>query len=163
MNANPTGSTSLLSTFVNEMRRARERETTRRKFTPMKEKQTEESVNNVGQKGNFVYVYIAVSTSHGPNINISTLRASTFICWVHCGNHSQCTVCPGSSDPFYIVSYYIKWVTTFWTYCTILLTALLPGQFIRTSLIKLNHAWMLISCLNWINLNTAFLVSMHFD
>ena len=22
------------------------------------------------------------------------------------------TVCPGSSDPFYIVTYYIKWVTT---------------------------------------------------
>ena len=27
------------------------------------------------------------------------------------------TVCPGSSDPFYIVCYYIKWVTTSWTYC----------------------------------------------
>ena len=27
------------------------------------------------------------------------------------------TVCPGSSDPFYIASYYIKWVTTSWTYC----------------------------------------------
>ena len=24
------------------------------------------------------------------------------------------TVCPGSSDPFYIVTYYINWVTTFW-------------------------------------------------
>ena len=27
-----------------------------------------------------------------------------------------CTVFPGSSDPFHIVSYYIKWVTTSWTY-----------------------------------------------
>ena len=26
------------------------------------------------------------------------------------------TVCPGSSDPFYIVSDYIKWVTTSWTH-----------------------------------------------
>ena len=26
------------------------------------------------------------------------------------------TICPRSSDPFYIVSYYIKWVTTSWTY-----------------------------------------------
>ena len=26
------------------------------------------------------------------------------------------TVCPRSSDPFYIVGYYIKWVTTSWTY-----------------------------------------------
>ena len=29
---------------------------------------------------------------------------------------SRSTVCPGSSDPFYLVSYYIKWVTTFWTH-----------------------------------------------
>ena len=28
------------------------------------------------------------------------------------------TVCPGSSDPFYIGSYYIKWATTSWTYST---------------------------------------------
>ena len=27
----------------------------------------------------------------------------------------QSTVCPRSSDPFYIVTYYIKWVTTSWT------------------------------------------------
>ena len=26
------------------------------------------------------------------------------------------TVCPRSSDPFFIVSYYIKWITTSWTY-----------------------------------------------
>ena len=26
------------------------------------------------------------------------------------------TVCPRSSDPFYLVSFYIKWVTTSWTY-----------------------------------------------
>ena len=25
------------------------------------------------------------------------------------------TVCPGSSEPIYIVTYYIKWVTTSWT------------------------------------------------
>ena len=24
------------------------------------------------------------------------------------------TVCPGSSDPFYILTYYIKWATTSW-------------------------------------------------
>ena len=28
------------------------------------------------------------------------------------------TVCPRSSDPFYIVSYYINWVTTSWTHST---------------------------------------------
>ena len=26
------------------------------------------------------------------------------------------TVCQRSSDPFYVVTYYIKWVTTSWTY-----------------------------------------------
>ena len=26
------------------------------------------------------------------------------------------TVCPVSSDPYHIVSYYMKWVTTSWTY-----------------------------------------------
>ena len=30
------------------------------------------------------------------------------------------TVCPGSSDPFYIVSYYMKWVITSWTFNTLL-------------------------------------------
>ena len=31
--------------------------------------------------------------------------------------NTQHTVCPRSSDPFPIVSYYIKCVTTSWTYC----------------------------------------------
>ena len=29
------------------------------------------------------------------------------------------TMCPRSSDPFYIVSYYIKWVTTAWTHSSL--------------------------------------------
>ena len=37
------------------------------------------------------------------------------------------TVCPGCSDPFYIVTYYIKWVTTSWTYSSIL--QILSGVF----------------------------------
>ena len=28
---------------------------------------------------------------------------------------NKLTVCPRSSDPFYIVTYYIKWVSTSWT------------------------------------------------
>ena len=27
------------------------------------------------------------------------------------------TICQRSSDPFYVVTYYIKWVTTAWTHC----------------------------------------------
>ena len=35
------------------------------------------------------------------------------------GRHgSQDTTCPRSSDPFHIVTYYIKWVTTSWTHRT---------------------------------------------
>ena len=30
--------------------------------------------------------------------------------------HNHHTVCPKSSDSFYVVNYYIKWVTTSWTY-----------------------------------------------
>ena len=31
----------------------------------------------------------------------------------------NCTVCPGSSYPFYVVTYFIKWVTTSWTHSTL--------------------------------------------
>ena len=34
---------------------------------------------------------------------------------LHCVLFSFYTVCPKSSDPFYIVTYYIKWVTSSWT------------------------------------------------
>ena len=40
-----------------------------------------------------------------------------YFCSMQVGN---ITVCPGSSDPFYVVTYYIKWVTTSWTYGTYL-------------------------------------------
>ena len=30
--------------------------------------------------------------------------------------YGNATVCPRSSDPFYVVSYYIKWVTTSWAH-----------------------------------------------
>ena len=35
-----------------------------------------------------------------------------------CKTYCDITVCPGSSYPFYIVSYYIKWVTTSWAHST---------------------------------------------
>ena len=40
---------------------------------------------------------------------------SSFTNW-HNVEYDYLTVCPRSSDPFYIVSYYIKWVTTSWTH-----------------------------------------------
>ena len=36
-------------------------------------------------------------------------------CWVTLKSKTY-TVCPRSSDPFCEVSYFIKWVTTSWTY-----------------------------------------------
>ena len=41
-----------------------------------------------------------------------------FLCniFFHINIYVPCTVCPRSSDPFYVVTYYIKWVTTSWTY-----------------------------------------------
>ena len=37
---------------------------------------------------------------------------------IHCSNLSlfKHTMCPRSSGPFYVVTYYIKWYTTSWTY-----------------------------------------------
>ena len=42
-------------------------------------------------------------------INFAESRRKNNYTYVHC---------PGSSDPFYIVSYYIEWVTTSWTHGT---------------------------------------------
>ena len=41
--------------------------------------------------------------------NIGTVATNTF--WIR-----HYTICPRSSGPFHIVAYYIKWVTTSWTY-----------------------------------------------
>ena len=40
----------------------------------------------------------------------------------------QSTVCPGSSDPFYVVTYNIKWVTTCQTYCICLKSELIYNE-----------------------------------
>ena len=39
------------------------------------------------------------------------------------------TVCPRSSDPSYVVTYYIKWVNTSWTYSIISKTMTKPVMF----------------------------------
>ena len=36
--------------------------------------------------------------------------------WTYSMKEIHSTVCPRSGDPFYIVSYNMKWVTTSWTY-----------------------------------------------
>ena len=68
------------------------------------------------------------------------------------------TVCPGSSDPFYVVTYYIKWVTTVcpgssdpfyiasllwvttsWTYCTILWNLIMKSYNTRIIIISIKY------------------------
>ena len=44
--------------------------------------------------------------------NIETLKFFIFYIIYFFGLY----VCPRSSDPFYVVTYYIKWATTSWTY-----------------------------------------------
>ena len=41
------------------------------------------------------------------------IRTSLKFFWLYKINH---TVCPRSSDPFYILGCFINWVTTYWTY-----------------------------------------------
>ena len=51
-------------------------------------------------------------TSRGPSASVT----STVYRW----GSQHCTICPRSSDPFYIVIYYIKWVTSSWTNSTLI-------------------------------------------
>ena len=46
------------------------------------------------------------------------------------------TVCPRSSDPFYVVTYYIKWVTTSWIYSTMVL---LPDDYPPLNISVVHH------------------------
>ena len=31
----------------------------------------------------------------------------------------QYSICPGSSDPIYVITYYVKWVTSSWTHSSL--------------------------------------------
>ena len=42
-------------------------------------------------------------------------------------------MCPRSSDPFYVVTYYIKWVTSSWTYSTLFFISLVQVSFAAIS------------------------------
>ena len=62
------------------------------------------------QNPNFVYITSSHKSDFQPKRPIFLHARKT---------HSELpynTVFPGSSDPSYVVNYYIKWVTTSWTY-----------------------------------------------
>ena len=46
----------------------------------------------------------------------------------------QCIIYPRSSDPFYKVTYYIKWVTTSWTHSTLRLSTALSRTIVSSTL-----------------------------
>ena len=50
----------------------------------------------------------------------ANLRIRFWIYFLHNSELDQdfCTICPGSSDTFYKVIYYMKWVITSWTHGT---------------------------------------------
>ena len=56
--------------------------------------------------------------SRSTSISTKILKEWAFIKEENCPYrvNKQDAVCPGSSDPFYVVTCYIKWVTTSWTY-----------------------------------------------
>ena len=45
------------------------------------------------------------------------MKSVTLRLFVPLSVFTKSTVCPRSSDPFHVANYYIKWVTTSWTYC----------------------------------------------
>ena len=47
-------------------------------------------------------------------------------------------VCPGSSGPFYIVTYYIKWVTTSWTHSSS--TSIIGNNFMKVKKFGLKYS-----------------------
>ena len=47
------------------------------------------------------------------------------------------TICPGSGDPFYILTYYIKLVTTSWTHRT---SAIKPVCYLATPVMIYNYS-----------------------
>ena len=49
-----------------------------------------------------------------PYIDLILVKFSVEPAFAH--NIDAHTVCPRSSDPFYVVTYYLKWTTTAWTY-----------------------------------------------
>ena len=54
-------------------------------------------------------------------------------------NMNQDTVCPRSSVPFNILSYYIKWVSTTWTYRTLFFFTNIGIDYVIQSLGEINE------------------------
>ena len=64
----------------------------------------------------FVIYSLARFSSKHVFLTFSIDPASLLILAASVGTKRFDTICPKSSDPFYIVTYYIKWVTTSWTH-----------------------------------------------
>ena len=64
-------------------------------------------------------VFFVLSAFHLNNLCIFILYPYFLYMVIYVIFDIQYTICPGSSDPFYIVGYYIKWVTISWTHSII--------------------------------------------
>ena len=67
----------------------------------------------------YLCVYVFLSLFQYPCVHLFSVCLSLSFrrLWqIFAEKKSLYTVCPRSSDPFYIVNYYIKWVTTPWTH-----------------------------------------------
>ena len=62
----------------------------------------------------FLYIFLILSLQPKKNVGFVIVLFT-----VDFGHRYGCTVCQRNSDPFYIVTYYKKWVTTYWTHSTI--------------------------------------------
>ena len=88
-----------------------------KKFSIIDENMACTGVANGLREGIDIIIYILMLAL---NMKISRIFCMNFNCRklrVNCVRLLRnVDMCPRSSDPFYIVSYFIKWVTTSWTY-----------------------------------------------
>ena len=83
---------------------------------------TERDHNGIGIEVNLTFYWYLTSLQMGFN-SLLLFRERCFdssqMFGLWCESPSQKsrgTICPTSSDPYYIVTYYIEWVTTSWTH-----------------------------------------------
>ena len=77
-----------------------------------------DNISNSSFHFNYLLECIHFSFKNYPFLNVLFIQRiyGYYFFFVAFVFHIFFTVCLGSSDPFYVVSYYVKWVTTSWTH-----------------------------------------------
>ena len=68
----------------------------------------------LGRVDNLVVCYAARDQHQFP-VGRTNAKLLIIICYIFSFLFINSTICPRSSDPFHIVTYYIKWITNSWT------------------------------------------------